>query len=78
MKRTLLILAIICVSIFSVDAQQPKKIPHTVKLYKGKGAQRTEIILPQVKGFNCYKGDFHIHTMYSDGNVTPAARVSEA
>ena len=78
MKRLILILTVICVSVFSVDAQPSKKIPHATKLYKGKGAQRTEIILPQVKGFNCYKGDFHIHTMYSDGNVTPAARVSEA
>jgi predicted metal-dependent phosphoesterase TrpH len=31
-----------------------------------------------VKGFNCYKGDFHIHTSYSDGSVNPAGRVNEA
>ena len=40
--------------------------------------QRTEIILPQVKGYNIYKGDFHIHTNYSDGTVNPAGRVTEA
>lgn len=39
---------------------------------------RTEIILPQVKGFNIYKGDFHVHTIYSDGEVTPRERVREA
>ena len=80
MKRTILSLAFIGLLLCGANAQQAgKSIPYTVKLNKGnKAAQRTEIILPQVKGFNCYKGDFHIHTMYSDGNVTPAARVSEA
>ena len=39
---------------------------------------RTEIILPQVKGYNIYKGDFHVHTIYSDGEVTPRERVREA
>lgn len=37
-----------------------------------------EIVLPQVKGYNCYKGDFHVHTSYSDGKLNPAARVIEA
>ena len=40
--------------------------------------KRTEIILPQVKGYTIYKADFHVHTIYSDGNVTPRERVMEA
>ena len=40
--------------------------------------KRTEIILPEVKGYTCYKADFHVHTIYSDGNVTPRERVIEA
>lgn len=55
-----------------------KKIPHAVRTFNEVSGRRTEIVLPQVKGFNCYKGDFHIHTSYSDGRVNPAGRVVEA
>lgn len=55
-----------------------KSIPHSVRTFNGVTPRRTEIVLPQVKGFNCYKADFHIHTSYSDGRVTPAGRVVEA
>ena len=41
-------------------------------------AERTEIILPQVNGYNVYKADLHLHTIYSDGDVTPEYRVREA
>ncbi|MBO5708570.1 MAG: histidinol-phosphatase, partial [Bacteroidales bacterium] len=34
------------------------------------GAERTEIVLPQVNGYNVYKADLHIHTFYSDGHVS--------
>ena len=44
----------------------------------GNTGVRQEIILPKVKGLNIYKADFHIHTLYSDGEVTPDARVIEA
>ena len=49
----------------------------TIKLFNA-SVNRTEIILPQIKGYNIYKGDFHVHTIYSDGNVTPRERVMEA
>lgn len=39
---------------------------------------RTEIVLPQVNGYNIYKADLHLHTIYSDGDVTPEYRVHEA
>lgn len=41
-------------------------------------AARAEIILPQVNGYNVYKADLHMHTIYSDGDVTPEFRVREA
>ena len=79
MKNFLVILLCFAASIFQINAQETKKaIPHSVRLFKYGSAQRTEIILPQVKGYNCYKGDFHVHTSYSDGVVSPAGRVSEA
>ena len=41
-------------------------------------SKRTEIVLPQVNGYNIYKADLHVHTIYSDGDVTPRERVMEA
>ncbi len=41
-------------------------------------ADRVEIILPQVNGYNVYKADLHLHTVFSDGSVTPSYRVGEA
>jgi hypothetical protein len=37
-----------------------------------------QIVLPDVEGFKTLKGDFHIHTLFSDGNVMPRDRVDEA
>ena len=48
-----------------------------IKLFDN-SAKRTEIVLPKVEGYTIYKGDFHVHTIYSDGNVTPRERVMEA
>ena len=39
---------------------------------------RTEIILPQVNGYNVYKADLHTHTVFSDGHVLPRFRMNEA
>lgn len=44
----------------------------------GTTGTRQEIIFPKVNGLNVYKADFHLHTIYSDGDVTPDARVIEA
>ncbi len=37
-----------------------------------------KIIIPNVDGYLTLKGDFHIHTVFSDGDVWPETRVSEA
>ena len=77
MKRLILLLTFGSLLIFGANAQQPKSAPHSVRMLKS-STQRTEIILPQVKGYNIYKGDFHIHTSYSDGCMTPSGRLTEA
>lgn len=77
MKRLSISLAFGLLLIFGANAQKAKSIPYSVRMMKS-SIQRTEIILPQVKGYNIYKGDFHIHTNYSDGTVNPAGRVTEA
>lgn len=76
MKRTIMTLAFVALCVFTTSAQ--KTIPQVTTLARTTKANRTEIILPQVKGYTCYKGDFHVHTTYSDGKVSPAGRVMEA
>lgn len=41
-------------------------------------AARHEVILPEVNGYHIYKADLHVHTIYSDADVTPELRVQEA
>ena len=40
--------------------------------------ERTEINIPDIPGFYTLKGDFHMHTVFSDGYVWPTVRVEEA
>lgn len=39
---------------------------------------RRNISIPDIPGFITLKGDFHLHTVFSDGEVWPATRVEEA
>ena len=76
MKKSFILLLFASLCIFNANAQ--KEIPHNFRPFGTQPSKRTEIILPQVNGYNIYKGDFHIHTSYSDGRVTPGGRVTEA
>lgn len=75
MKKLFLILAL--AAFCFVDAAAQKKIPETINLLPN-SARRTEIILPQVKGLNVYKADLHVHSVYSDADLTPEQRIKEA
>ena len=75
-KKSIIFLLLASLCIFNVDAQ--KKIPHAVRTNNNSYARRTEIIIPQLKGYNVYKGDFHIHTSYSDGAFSPEKIVDTA
>lgn len=37
-----------------------------------------KMVIPDVEGYKTLKGDFHIHTVFSDATVWPATRVQEA
>ena len=37
-----------------------------------------KIVIPDIKGYKTLKGDFHIHTVFSDATVWPVTRVHEA
>ena len=81
--KKLLTLAVALVATLSASAQyfaaphgtNPDMVPLTIHQYK---EARKEIILPQVRGLNIYKADLHMHTIFSDGSVTPQFRVQEA
>ena len=75
MKRLFLLAAIAIMGISSASAQ--KKIPET-KTFIHKTEHRTEIVLPKVNGYNIYKADLHVHSIYSDAHLTPEQRVKEA
>jgi histidinol phosphatase-like PHP family hydrolase len=80
MKRLFVILVSATLFVAGATAQviQTPVIGKTgIRLYD-KTVPRVEMNLPQVKGYNIYKADFHVHTIYSDGEVTPRERVREA
>ena len=78
MKTLKLSLLILLVSAFSASAQIKESIlRHKPGVIGDKGV-RNEIYIPQVMGYNVYKADLHTHTIYSDGDMTPALRVNEA
>lgn len=74
MKRLNLLIVALLATTFSASAQ----LSAVRKVFDNNHTQRTEIILPKVMGYNIYKADFHLHTIYSDGDITPAMRVNEA
>jgi len=39
---------------------------------------RSQIIIPNLKGYVTLKCDFHMHTVFSDGTVWPTVRIDEA
>jgi predicted metal-dependent phosphoesterase TrpH len=45
---------------------------------KPRTAQRTNIDIPQVNGYNVYKADLHTHSIYSDGHASLTMRLAEA
>ena len=73
MRKTLLIIASLLISI-SVVAQKNPDLRYLAKQVP----QRAELILPQVNGYNIYKADLHIHTIYSDGVLSGRGRAQEA
>lgn len=47
------------------------------RIRAAKSPART-ITIPDVDGFKVLKGDFHMHTLFSDGHVMPKDRIDEA
>jgi len=68
----LLIANIVCIS--TILAQQNA---NNIRLGIEQKAQRKNILIPDIEGYQTLKGDFHIHTVFSDGLVWPTVRVKE-
>jgi histidinol phosphatase-like PHP family hydrolase len=47
-------------------------------LFLAGNAQRKNINIPNIPGYVTLKCDFHMHTVFSDGNVWPTSRIDEA
>ena len=76
MKRIFIVALSVALGL-GVCGAQTKNYKFTEKLYH-KVPFRTQIILPQVDGLNCYTADLHAHSIFSDAEITPEERVKEA
>ena len=74
MKRFSIILLSLLIAVTPLFAQKNPDLRYLAK----RPVLRAEMILPQVKGYNIYKADLHIHTVYSDGSISAKGRVTEA
>ncbi len=72
--RRISLFALLAVGALSLSAQENPDLLYLSK----QSAHRNELILPQINGYNIYKADLHIHTVYSDGYLTGRGRVVEA
>ncbi|MCE1168129.1 MAG: PHP domain-containing protein, partial [Sphingobacteriia bacterium] len=52
--------------------------PNNTQLSNGNDSQRTNLQIPNIPGFITLTGDFHSHTIFSDGEVWPTLRILEA
>lgn len=78
MKRLLFAIVLMVIG-FAAQAQNYGTVTSpTGIILVNKTTSRTEIQLPKIDGYTLYKADFHVHTIYSDGEVTPRERVREA
>ena len=76
MKKLILFIELILVSCF-LQAQNLSS-----QYYKFENALRPEVrsqlYIPDILGYKTMKCDFHIHTIFSDGEVLPSLRAAEA
>ena len=69
---TVTIMVLTCTAVFSQDLNRVKESGMLRELY------RSEILIPDIPGYRTLKGDFHMHTVFSGGEVWPTVRVQEA
>lgn len=75
MKKNQLLVALAFLLCSTVHGQQNA---NHIQLDLKQQIQRKNIRIPNIEGYQTLKGDFHIHTIFSDGLVWPTVRVKEA
>ena len=69
----------VVVAVFATNfAQAQEETPNAELMARYRMAARQIIRIPDIAGYKVIKGDFHMHTVNSDGNVNVALRVEEA
>lgn len=63
---------------FGINNAYAVRGAHASKKMYSNAPIRTNFVLPAVDGLNCYTADLHVHTFFSDGEVSPEERVKEA
>lgn len=66
LRRSLTAFALVGAALFSADPAFAQ------------GRYRSELFFPDLPGYVTLRCDFHLHTVFSDGNVWPTVRVEEA
>ena len=80
-KNIVVFFCLVLISVIPAGAQyhyQDSKNVEMLRHSEYRTPVRTEILIPQVCGYNVYKSDLHTHSVYSDGQVTPQYRIREA
>ena len=75
MKKIMLVFVVLLTA-HCLQAQENN--PNAELMARYRVAARKMIRIPDIAGYKVLKGDFHIHTVNSDGNVIAALRVEEA
>lgn len=74
MRRIASLFFICVISVMTAFGQNVNKI----FVPELRAESRQEVVIPEVDGYTVMKGDFHLHTVFSDGDVWPTYRVQEA
>ena len=77
MKKTIFTLFLASFFVFVSQAQQINNGVMNLNEFS-RPNKRSNIVIPDVNGFKVLKCDFHMHTVFSDGDVWPTVRVQEA
>jgi len=77
MKKSLLLMMALaaCSALFAQNP--PENSDDRVGCYRMMPSVRRVISIPDIDGYKTLKCDFHTHTVYSDGQVSPEGRVQE-
>lgn len=78
MKKILLTMMVGLLALASVKAQEATESGVLRLDEQRRSSNRTTLHIPDVNGYKVIKADFHLHTIFSDGQVLPSVRIMEA